>query len=388
MHDDGDGDGFDECSGDCNDANDTISPKGAEELLAGNCHDGADNDCSGNADCADLACQVPPAAYRFGRLVTVTPQPALSQGFGIFITFNHAALVTAGKSAANGSDVRVFLRDSGGFHERPRETAVASGWNKATTVIVVANDRDRSAADTDLLLVYGAGSAIPAPADEATSVYTLRDDFSGSGPPAGWTQTGDPVAEATGYLYVPAIDPASNVAANPVASRTFKPISGRLELTVQLYVIDAADEVDYGTFFWLGKDLTAPGTTVKATKAAVLLGWGDFPGGGAASYGRNHFMGGGGTGPTFVDHGAGTGLHTYRVVIDTNAHTLSATLDGVAKTGPVFGDTSINDVNTFRVAGWKVAHIEVLYDFVGLRRLPAAEATTSLGPELTMGPCP
>ncbi|HSI04236.1 MAG: MopE-related protein [Myxococcota bacterium] len=387
---DNDGDGVDECGGDCNDASASVGPAVLEDITSGNCRDGFDNDCSAQSDCADTNCTVPPALFRYGRVVTVTPNPTLAAGFGIAITFDHAALVASGRAALFGGDVRVFVRDSGGFHEVPREVDVLSSWNRANTRLWVRNEHARSATETDLLLVYGAGPNVTTSAMTDTDVYALRDDFdrpdSALGTP--WvipSSFGIPMSG--GAIRLPG---TSNANANPVADRVFPAIeSGRVELTVAMNN-NVSGETDYGTFVHLGRSLPniLASTVVSSVASAVVLGFGNFPDSDAGpAFGPNHYFGV--AGGTYYDFGARTGAHVLRAIADLGSRTVSTTLDGVAVTGPAFGDAAVTGVDTLRLSGWQLLNSGgITYDYVAVRALPPVEATVAVGPELAIGPCP
>ncbi len=391
LHRDDDGDGVEECDGDCNDASPGMSPAVLEEVSRGNCRDGIDNDCNAQSDCNDSNCAVPPALFRYGRTITVTPNPTLAAGLGIPMTFDHAALVSSGRSELSGGDVRVFVRDRGGYHEVARELDVTSTWNRPDTRLWVRNEHARTAAETDLLLVYGAGPGVTTQAATNTEVYALRDDFDRPEPALGipWvipSTYGVPMS--AGFIRLPG---TNNANANPVADRAFPAItSGRVELTVAMNN-NVSGETDYGSFVHLGRMLPniLNASVVSTAASAVVLGFGNFPDTDAGpSFGNNHYFG---VGPSagYVDFGARNGAHVMRAVADLGTRVVSVTLDGTPVAAPGFGDVAVTRVDTLRISGWQLVNAGgITYDYVAVRAAPPVEASVTLGPELPIGPCP
>ncbi len=382
---DDDGDGVDECGGDCNDASSAASPAILEDVAAGNCRDGLDNDCNTGVDCGDKNCVVEPALFRYGRVVTVTPNPTLAAGFGIAFAFDHLGLYNAGRTTSNGADVRVFVRDSGGFREVPRELDVASGWLRSDTRLWIRNEHVRTAAETDVLLVYGAGPNVTTSASTATGVYALRDDFDAPGSVLGspWTVAGSAIAKGGGLITLP----SPNTNANPVADRSFPNLEGgRVELKVGIVLVTPSSDSDYGAFIHLGRNLPAMTPPVNAVGAAAVLGWGAFPNGTGPNFGAERFVGIGG-GDSF-SIGSGTGSRRLSALIDLDAKTVLAAVDGF-ETAITFGDNAVGNVNVLRLSGWQILTANLVrFDYVGVRAAPPAEALTTVGPELAIGPCP
>ncbi len=388
THRDDDGDGISECSGDCDDANVAVSPALFEEVMSGNCRDGLDNDCNGLVDCDDSNCQVGPARYHYGRVVTVTPQPRLAAGFGFSIVFDHRAAVDVGRSGADGFDVRVFARDSGGYHEIAREVGISSGWNRNDTTIWVMNGHDRDAAERDLLLVYGAPSTgLASFPDTNTGVYALREEFNGLGSlGAPWTLSGTVgIPLGGGKISMPA---ASNRNGDPYADRSFAAITGgRIELTVGMDV-NRYGETTYGSLIQLGRSLPYiyNASAVSSSNTAVSLGWGYWTDGTGPRFGHERFVSVGGG--AYQNLAGGTGEHTLRAIVDLDARSVTASIDG-AGVEPAYGDAAVDSVSTVRVSGWQISNGGgIRYDYVTVRRMPPNAPNVTLGPELAIGPCP
>lgn len=385
---DNDGDGISQCAGDCNDGNAGVSPAILEDVTGGNCRDGLDNDCNGLVDCADSNCQVGPARYRYGRVVTVTPQPSLANGYGFSMVFDHKSAVDAGRSLASGLDVRVFARDSGGYRELPREVGVLSGWNRNDTLIWVRNDHDRTAAETDVLLVYGVpnGGLTTFP-DTNSGAYALREDFEGQGNLGGpWSVTGVSIPVGGGYMAIPN---GGNRNGDPFADRTIDTIiGGRVELTVGMEVYRYG-EATYGSLIQLGRGLPNiyNSSGVSTFNTAVSLGWGHWTAGTGPDFGDERFVSAGGVG--YQDLGGGTGTHYMRAIVDLDARAVSATLDGGAVGPPAYGDSAVDSITTVRIAGYQVSNGGgIRYHYVSIRRMPPNAPNVAVGPELAIGPCP
>jgi hypothetical protein len=97
------------------------------------------------------------ADYDYREQITVTAGTAVASGYAVALTFNHAALVTAGKSLASGDDVRVRYLNGTSMVELDRVLDPTSAWNTATTTIWFGLRAAIAAAGTDnhYYLYYG-----------------------------------------------------------------------------------------------------------------------------------------------------------------------------------------------------------------------------------------
>ena len=134
------------------------------------------------------------ASYLYRQQITVTTgSSAVSSGYSVVATLNHASLVGAGKSQADGDDVRVLYWSAGscGWTELDRALDQSSIWDSPSTKIwyKLQAGIPASSDDGDYYLYYGYGGAANPPADKA-NVYLYWDDFesysAGAAPP-GWT---------------------------------------------------------------------------------------------------------------------------------------------------------------------------------------------------------
>lgn len=125
------------------------------------------------------------ASYSHRLGVTVMTADALSSGYSLSVTFDHAAMVTAGNSLANGNDVRVARWNGSAWAEldrllQPSTPSSTSAWNTTTTKIWFRSQTAISAAtsDTSYYLYHGKPLAGSPPAN-GDNIFDLYDDFSG-----------------------------------------------------------------------------------------------------------------------------------------------------------------------------------------------------------------
>jgi hypothetical protein len=114
------------------------------------------------------------------------------------VTFNHAALVAAGKSLASGDDVRVVRWNNGACNWTELDRVLgdtAGAWNQAATSLwfrlssaIAANRSDGS-----YFLYYGNPAAAAPPANPR-NVFFFWEDFSGAGLGASWAVLRPPAA--------------------------------------------------------------------------------------------------------------------------------------------------------------------------------------------------
>src|SRR5207245_6246376 len=93
------------------------------------------------------------ADYDYREPITVTAVNAVASGYAVALTFNHAALVTLGKSLASGDDVRVRYWNGTSMAELDRVldpvVSPTSGWNHTATKIWFRLQAPIAAAGTD-----------------------------------------------------------------------------------------------------------------------------------------------------------------------------------------------------------------------------------------------
>lgn len=97
------------------------------------------------------------ANYDYREQILVRAQNAVAAGYAVALTFNHAALVAAGKSLAGGDDVRVRYWNGSALIQLDRVLDPTSAWNTATTTIWFRLQSAIAAAvsDANYYLYYG-----------------------------------------------------------------------------------------------------------------------------------------------------------------------------------------------------------------------------------------
>ncbi|MDD1671126.1 MAG: hypothetical protein LUQ67_07470, partial [Methanomicrobiales archaeon] len=116
------------------------------------------------------------------QLTVTTGASGVSSNYSASVTLDHAALVGAGKSLANGNDLRVMYWNGGSWTELSRALDPLSSWNNASTKIwfPLATAIPASSLDNSYYLYYGDAGAGAPPADWA-NVFRIGDEFSKSG---------------------------------------------------------------------------------------------------------------------------------------------------------------------------------------------------------------
>ncbi len=105
--------------------------------------------------------------WDYRQPITVTAADAVTSGYAVALTFNHAALVSAGKSLASGDDLRIRYWTGTKMVELDRMLDPTSGWNLTSTKIwfrlqaaIAANG-----SSTNTYLFYGNPAAGSPPAN-------------------------------------------------------------------------------------------------------------------------------------------------------------------------------------------------------------------------------
>ena len=121
--------------------------------------------------------------YSYREKLTVTAGTvAVPAGYSVSVSFNHASLVTGGKSLASGNDLRVVYWTGSAWTELDRALDAASAWNSAATKIWFKSQPAilASSSDSGYYLYYGNPSAASPPANPA-NIYLFFDDFETGG---------------------------------------------------------------------------------------------------------------------------------------------------------------------------------------------------------------
>jgi beta-xylosidase-like protein len=142
------------------------------------------------------------AAYDWRKAITVNAgAAAVPNGYSVSLTFNHRALVTAGKALANGDDLRVVHWNGAVWTELDRVLEEGSGWNLAATRIWFKSQAAiaTNGSDGNYFLYYGNSSPGSPPANPS-NVFFFYDSYPGAilgpsytvlrPPAAGWSVGG------------------------------------------------------------------------------------------------------------------------------------------------------------------------------------------------------
>ena len=119
------------------------------------------------------------ANYDYRKKIAITAGSAdIPSGYSVSVTLDHAALVSDGKSLANGDDLRVVHWDGSSWTELDRVLEPLSAWNDASTQIwfALVDPIAASSSDSTYYLHYGNASASNPP-DDWANVFMIGDDF-------------------------------------------------------------------------------------------------------------------------------------------------------------------------------------------------------------------
>lgn len=121
------------------------------------------------------------SSYQYRRNIGIPAgSAAIPTNYSVPLILDHAALVTAGKSQADGDDVRVLYRNGTGWLELDRALDANSGWDAASTKIWFKLQAAIAAttSDNNYYLYYGNAGAANPPANRS-NIYLFFDDFEG-----------------------------------------------------------------------------------------------------------------------------------------------------------------------------------------------------------------
>jgi hypothetical protein len=140
---------------------------------------------------------------------------ALEVGYSVKLTFDHAALISVGKSLANGNDIRLTYWNGSSEVALDRVLGTGSGWNQATTTLWFKLQAaiPAAGANANYYLYYG-NTAPGSPPANPDNVYQLYDTFSsGTLHAAKWTAVTSgavTVVPTGGFLKVSGTTDATN----------------------------------------------------------------------------------------------------------------------------------------------------------------------------------
>ncbi len=145
------------------------------------CANCLDDDCSCVDQSGDCAAEIDDASCVYRRVLAITTGgDGIPAGYSVSFTFDHAFLVGAGRSDADGDDVRLYWRNpaSGVFTEIDRVLDPESSWDSDTTTVWFQAQEGFTAtsdANRDYYLYHGVSGGAPL-ADES-DVFVFADYF-------------------------------------------------------------------------------------------------------------------------------------------------------------------------------------------------------------------
>jgi hypothetical protein len=184
-------------------------------------------------------------SYGYRKQLTVSASAAVPSGYTVSLTFDHAALVSAGKSLASGNDLRVLYWTGAAWSELDRLLDPASAWNNGSTKIWFKTPASisSSSSDNNYYLYYGYSGAGSPPANGA-NVFLFYDGFESGNfsawdggaadyCPTGCSLTIDSTTVHTGTYSAKAVVVGDG---NPDWARVTKTITGQTGLHASTYV--------------------------------------------------------------------------------------------------------------------------------------------------------
>jgi hypothetical protein len=139
--------------------------------------------------------------YGYRKQITVSTVTAVAVGHSVALTFDHASLVSSGKSLSNGNDVRVLYWNGSSWTEIARGLNPGASWNNSATKIWFKLQAaiSSSSSDGNYYLYYGNPSA-GSPPSSWGDVFVFYDGFE-SGNLTAWSGSyagsGDSIAAST-----------------------------------------------------------------------------------------------------------------------------------------------------------------------------------------------
>ncbi|HEY47536.1 MAG TPA: DUF2341 domain-containing protein, partial [Anaerolineae bacterium] len=127
------------------------------------------------------------SSYGYRKELTITAGSAdIPSGYSVSLTFDHAAMVSAGRSQEFGDDIRITYWNGSDWDELERVLDPGSAWNTSTTTIWFQTQAaiPASSSDSDYDIYYGNGSAA-SPPEDSEYVFFFYDGFE-SGDLSAW----------------------------------------------------------------------------------------------------------------------------------------------------------------------------------------------------------
>ncbi|MFX0054392.1 MAG: DUF2341 domain-containing protein [Candidatus Hermodarchaeota archaeon] len=144
--------------------------------------------------------------WSYRKAATVSADASnIPAGYSVHLTFDHAALVSEGKSLANGDDIRVVYWDGSQWIELDRMLDTDSTWNSDSTKIWFKTQTSipASSSDSGYYLYYGNPLSSSPPSD-SSRVFSFYDGFE-SGNLDGWNGSYTDIGDTLLVLNTPLI---------------------------------------------------------------------------------------------------------------------------------------------------------------------------------------
>ncbi|MHA2324967.1 MAG: DUF2341 domain-containing protein, partial [Promethearchaeota archaeon] len=142
----------------------------------------------------------------YKEISITTGSSSLPSGYSVSVTFNHAGLVSSGKSRADGNDIRVKYNTSTEIIELNRMLDPSSSWNNGSTKIWFQTQTaiSASSSNNDYLLYYG-NILADSPLSNSSNIFFFYDGFE-SGNLSSWDgfsegSAGDSISASTDQAY-------------------------------------------------------------------------------------------------------------------------------------------------------------------------------------------
>jgi hypothetical protein len=141
------------------------------------------------------------AAWPFRRALTAVDAVGV-EGVSIAVTFDHAAMVAAGRSRVDGADVRVAAKSTEVWEELDRVLDPESEWNTPATKIWFSA-KPGVADPLASYALYSGNLAAVMPPEDPSAVYSFFDDFDAPLSPQTWSTVQGAPSVQNGTLVVP-----------------------------------------------------------------------------------------------------------------------------------------------------------------------------------------
>lgn len=144
--------------------------------------------------------------FAFRRRISIQAQgAAVPAGYALPVTFDHAALVSAGRARADGADVRVLYQREGQLGELARAADPQRGWNREDTTVWFRLPVGLAADGTngDAWLYFGQPEPEDTPRGDPGEIFDLYDGFDGPELDPRWNTDSRSIRPSGGEVRLP-----------------------------------------------------------------------------------------------------------------------------------------------------------------------------------------